>query len=207
VNVLAALALAVLSVPPSSEPKPIPEGYTVLVDDTGLIAVAVPNAWTQVATAPVPNADGTPRAYIAAAPNLVSFLGTFADPGMQYTAFPFAPDPLVLLEQYGLRSGCESLEVREYEDPVFTGAIQIGTDCGPQEMMWRMVAANPESEAFTAVVQVQTTVEEEAENILLTFNVVDGATVPGSTLPGSAVPTIATAAPASTAPPVTTASG
>jgi hypothetical protein len=203
VIVLAALALAVLSVPPSSEPKPIPEGYTVLIDDTGLIAAAVPNAWTQVATAPVPNEDGTPRAYIAAAPDLVSFLGTFEDPGMQYTAFPFAPDPLVLLEQYGLRSGCESLEVRTYEDPVFTGAIQIGTGCGSQAMTWRMVAANPENEAFTAVVQIQTTDEEEADNILLTFNIVEGATAPGSTLPASVAPTTAATAPASTAPPTT----
>jgi hypothetical protein len=87
VNMLAALAMALPSVPPSSEPKPIPEGYKVLVDDTGLLAVAVPETWTEVVTAPTANDDGTPRPFIAAAPNIQSFLTTFDTPGMSTPPF------------------------------------------------------------------------------------------------------------------------
>jgi hypothetical protein len=126
---------------------------------------------------------------------------------MLYVAFPFESDPLVLIQEYGITSGCEAIEVKTYEDPVFTGVVQIGTDCGPQSMTWQMVAANPADESFTAVVQVQSTVPEEIRTVLLTFNIVPGAEVPGSTVPGSTVPGTAvpstTTADASTAPSTT----
>jgi hypothetical protein len=208
VNVLAALAMAVLSVPPSSEPTPIPEGYTVLVDDTGLIAVAVPETWTEVDTAPAANDDGTPRPSIAASPNIQSFLTTFDTPGVWYAAFPFAPDPLVLIDSNGLNRGCETIEVKEYSDPVFVGVVQVGTNCGPQAMTWNMVVASPPNDAFTAVVQVQTTSAEELETVRLTFNVTPDGTMPGSSVPGStSVPTSTSVADSTTVPSSTTVPG
>ena len=98
---LAALAL-VGSVPPSSEPKPIPAGYTPLVDDTGSIVVAVPASWTEVDLAPAVNEDHSPRPTIGASPNLASFIDTFDTPGMLYAAFPFELNPFNLIEEYGL---------------------------------------------------------------------------------------------------------
>ena len=83
---LAALAL-VGSVPPSSEPKPIPAGYAPLVDDTGSIVVAVPAAWTEVDLAPAVNEDGSPRPTIGASPNLASFIGTFDTPACSTPPF------------------------------------------------------------------------------------------------------------------------
>ena len=137
--------------------------------------IAVPEAWTDVDTAPKVDADGTPRPYIAASPNLESFLNSFDTPGVLYAAFPFTADPLTLVEEFGLREGCETFEVKTYDDPVFVGAVQIGTNCGPNAMTWNMVVASPADESFTAVVQVKTADAEELQTILLTFN------YPGST--------------------------
>ena len=155
---------------PSTAPlttAPIPAGYVPLVDDTDSIVIAVPEAWTDVDTAPK---GATQRPYIAASPDLESFLTSFDTPGVQYAAFPFTADPLSLIAQFGLREGCEMLEVKTYDDQFFVGAVQIGTNCGPNAMTWNMVVANPADESFTALLQVKTANAEELRTILLTFN-------------------------------------
>ena len=134
--------------------------------------VAVPDTWTDVDTTPVVTETQEQRPYIAAAPDLASFLTSFDTPGVTYTSLPFAPDPLDVVSQYGLPSGCETLEVKTYDDPVFAGVVQVGTDCGPQHMTWNMVVAAPADHAFTALVQVQTLPDDEARDVVLrTFNI------------------------------------
>ena len=92
-----------------------------------------------------------------------------------YIAFPFTADPLTLLEEFGLREGCETFEVTTYDDPVFVGVVQTGTNCGPNAMTWNMVVASPADESFTGVVQVKTANADELLTIRRTFN------YPGST--------------------------
>jgi hypothetical protein len=219
--VLATLAMALsAAAPPSTEPPttapsstaptttapntapsttaPIPEGYVPLVDDTNSIVLAVPEAWTDVDTAPKADAEGVQRPYIAASPDLESS-ASFDTPGVLYAALPFTADPLVLIEQLGLREGCETLEVKTYDDPVFVGAVQIGTNCGPNAMTWNMVVANPVDESFTAVVRVSTANPDELRTILLTFN------YPGSTPRDPNATTTTTAATTTTSGPTTTA--
>ncbi len=183
-----------------STTAPIPPGYVPLVDDTESIVIAVPEAWTDVDTAPKNDADGIPRPYIAASPNLASFLGSFDTPGVLYVASPFAADPLTLVEEFGLQEGCETFEVKTYDDPVFVGAVQIGTNCGPNAMTWNMVVANPADESFTAVVQVKTADPDELRTIMLTFN------APGAPArdPSATTTTTAAAAPTTTAAAATT---
>ena len=175
-SMIAAVVLAALSlvgtVPPSSEPKPIPTGYAPLVDDTDTIVLAVPATWTDVDTSPAPNLNGSPRPTIGASPDIASFLDSFDTPGVLYTAFPFELNPVELLEDYALTGGCETIEFKTYEDPVFTGVVQVGTNCGPAAMTWNMVVASPLDRSLTAVVQIQTTEPEELETVLLTFNTV-----------------------------------
>ena len=158
-----------------STTAPIPEGYVPLVDDTDSIVIAVPEAWTDVDTAPKVDVEGTSLPYIAASPDLESSSDTFDTPGVLYVAFPFTADPLTLLEEFGLREGCETFEVTTYDDPVFVGVVQAGTNCGPNAMTWNMVVANPADESFTARLQVKTANAEELLTIRRTFN------YPGST--------------------------
>ena len=179
-TVVAALALSIGVAPPTSEPQPVPEGFVPVVDDTRTIVVAVPETWTDVNTVALVNDDGTPRPYIAVSPDIDSFLATFDTPGVLYMALPFELNPVVVVESYGLTSGCETIEVKTYDDPMFVGVIQIGTNCGPLGMTWNMVVASNADHTFTAVVQVQTVVEDQArEIVLLTFNTLEAATLPG----------------------------
>lgn len=176
-----------------STTAPIPEGYVPLVDDTDSIVIAVPEAWTEVDSAPKEDAEGTPRPYIAASPDLESFLATFDTPGVLYAAAPFTADPLKLVEEFGLKEGCETFEVTTYDDPVFIGAVQVGTNCGPNAMTWNMVVANPADETFTALLQVQTADAEELLTIRRTFN------YPGSTPRDPNSTSTTTSAPTTTA--------
>jgi hypothetical protein len=153
---------------------PIPEGYVPLVDDSHTIAVAVPPSWQDVnTTAFIPEegtaAEGQPS--IVASPDIQKFYTSFDVPGLSYFAVPYTADPLTIMDQYGLTSGCTSIAFKEYDDPVFVGVVQVGSDCGPQHMTWNMVVANPADHAFTAVLQVQTADPAELEVVLRTFNV------------------------------------
>jgi hypothetical protein len=187
-----------------STTAPIPAGYVPLVDDTDSIVIAVPEAWTDVDTAPKADAEGTPRPYIAASPNLESFLGSFDTPGVLYAAFPFTADPLVLVQEFGLREGCETFEVRTYDDQFFVGAVQIGTNCGPNAMTWNMVVASPADESFTAVVQVKTANADELRTALLTFNYPEAAPRDPNATTTTGAPMTTTSGPTTTGAPTTT---
>ena len=184
-------ALAVASVPPTSPPasptttaaaaptttgvpQPIPEGYTGITDSTESIVVAVPEAWSDVDIAPAPTEGAGEVPYIAASPDLTTFYGDFTTPGVLYAAFPYALNPLDYVEQFGLYDGCETLEVKEYNDPIFVGVIQIGTNCGEAGLTWNMVIASPADHSYTAIVQVQSTDANEIRTVLLTFNTIGG---------------------------------
>jgi hypothetical protein len=155
---------------------PIPPGYMPLVDDSHTIVIAVPDAWQDVNTMAFIPEEGTAaegRPSIVAAPDIQKFYTSFEVPGVSYFTVPFAPDPLTLMDEYGLTGGCDTIAFKEYDDPVFVGVIQIGTDCGPLHMTWNMVVASPADASFTAVMQAQSADPTELETLLRTFNVVD----------------------------------
>ena len=124
---IAALALLVATVPPT---LPIPDGYVPIIDGTHSIVVAVPEGWGEVRVEPLILEDGSEAPYIVASPNVMRFYTSFAVPGMDYAALPYEINPLVYLDMFGLTVGCETIEVREYDDPDFVGVIQIGLHCG-----------------------------------------------------------------------------
>jgi hypothetical protein len=176
----------------AAAPPTLPPGYVQLVDDTGRITVAVPETWTDIDTAPAVNADGSPQPYIAAAPDLDGFYETFDVPGVLYAAFPFQADGQTVIDQYGLSTECDTVEVVPYDDGAFAGIAQTGTGCGPGDASWTMVVASPADQSMTAVVQVQTATAADSlamETVLATFNLTAGtAAPPGSPVASSATP-------------------
>jgi len=173
----------------------LPEGYVRIVDDTGLITVVVPDAWTTVDTAPAGNEDGSVRPYIfASGVDPQAFNDTFAS-GVLYTASPYEADPESVITAGGLTAGCESIEVEPYEDPVFTGFVQVGENCGADGGTWNMIVASPADQSFTATVQVQIETDEDQEaldNVLASFTYAGDPTVDPSlmvpSIPESSVP-------------------
>lgn len=170
----------------------LPEGYVRLVDDTGFLTVVVPDTWTDVKTTPVVNeADGSEQPYIAAAPDIAEFEGTFDVPGVAYVALPFTADPESVITESGLEAGCDTIEVQPYEDPIFTGSVQVGTNCGAGGGTWNMIVASPADESFTALVQLQTAsaADQEAFDVVLgSFTYAGDPTVPAGALTPSSVP-------------------
>ena len=184
------------SVPGGAAPvESLPEGYVRLVDDTGLLTVVVPDTWTEVDTAPDVNEDNTPRPYIfASGVDATTFNDTFAS-GLLYVAVPYEVDPESVITSGGLSAGCESIEVQPYEDPIFTGSVQVGTNCGEGGGSWNMIVANPADHSFTAIVQLQieTPADQTAcDGVLASFTYAGDPTVPPGMLvpsiPGSSVP-------------------
>ena len=189
--------------PPSSAPtsdaavEELPEGYVRLVDDTGFLTVVVPEAWAVVDTALSANAGDSPQAGLfASVAELTEFNDTFAS-GVLYLAAPYEADPEAFLAGSGLSAGCETIEVQPYSDPIFTGSVQVGTNCGTDGGSWNMIVASPQDQSFTAIVQLQISSSDEQEAfdiVLQSFTyagdptVPPGMMVPSSSVPGSSVP-------------------
>jgi len=167
----ALLSSIVLAATATTAP-PLPAGYAPLADDLQIIVVGVPEAWTDIDTTPGLNPDGTLRPYLAASTDQDAFFSSFDAPGLLYVALPYTEDLVTVFSEFGLQSGCEQMEAKTYDDPVFVGVIQIGANCGPSGMNWTMVVANPTTVpgTFTALLQVQSTEPAEIQNVLLTFN-------------------------------------
>ena len=191
-------AVSASSVPPdSTTPEAPPAGFVRLVDDTGFLTVIAPPEWSVIDTAPSANDDGSPQPWILAATvPLDEFNETFAS-GVLYRALPYQADPEAIATDGGLTSGCETLEVQPYADPIFTGFVQVGTNCGESGGVWNMVVASPEDQSFTAVVQVQIETPDEQvafDWVLKSFTyagdptIPPGVMVPSSSVPGSSLP-------------------
>ncbi len=200
---VAALVLgqsASASVPPtapdgSGPVASLPEGYVRLVDDTGYLTVVVPNTWTTVDTAAAVHDDGTPVQNIfGSGADFQIFNDTFAS-GVLYTALPYTDDPEATITAGGLTAGCETIEVLPYENPVFTGFVQVGENCGEGGGTWNMIVASPEDQSFTAqvVLQIESADDQEAFDIVLqSFTYAGDPTVDPSIMvpsaPSSSVP-------------------
>jgi hypothetical protein len=194
VAVLALGESASASTPPtgpdgSDSAGSIPAGYVRLVDDTGFLTVIVPETWDQVETAPVEGSDASPPWILASSVDLDEFNATFTS-GVLYYGAPYESDPEAVIEGGGLSAGCETIEVEPYEDPIFTGFVQVGTNCGEDGGTWNMIAASPADQSFTAIVQLQISSDDEQEAfdiVLASFTYAGDPTVdPGMLVPSSA---------------------
>ena len=181
----------------SSPDSAVPEGYVRLVDDTNFITVVVPEIWTVVDTAPIVSPEGALTPWILASTvELEEFDTTFTS-GVKVQAYPYIADAETVAGGNGIDAGCESIEVQPYTDPVFTGFVQVGTNCGEDGGSWNMVVASPEDKSVTVVVQVQIANQDPAnqeafQRVLDTFTYNPGVAldslVPSSSVPGSSVP-------------------
>jgi len=175
--------------PVDTVPTVLPDGFVWLVDDTGVITVAVPEAWTAVDTAPAEDLEGNPQPWIAVAPSSIdNFLATFDEPGVLFSAVTFDADTAFLIEQFSLVEGCDEFSVEPYDERGLVGLSQIGFDCGDNgTASWQLIIANPADQSFTALVQVQTLSEDDVEATQLALDSFTTTGVPMVT-PGSSVP-------------------
>jgi hypothetical protein len=197
---VAALALtgnsAFAAPPPVDPPSPElgatpPTTFVSLTDDTGTITVDVPNSWTDVDTAP---AGEDP--WISAAPDFLGFVSTFGVPGVIFQAVSYTADTATVARDNGYADSCAYEEVQPYDDGVFAGSHLIDTGCGESGTTeYHVIAANPDNQAFTAVLDIQITQLDDAsivDGILDSFNLTDdawaGSSGPNASTPAAAAP-------------------
>ena len=171
--------------------SPSSDGYARVTDETSFLTVVVPESWNINDIAPSSNDDGSPQPWIfASSVDPDEFDATFAS-GVLYIAIPYQADPEAVITSSGLTSGCETIEVQSYTDPIFTGAVQVGTECGPDGGSWNMVVASPADHSFTAIVQLQiaTPADQAAfDMVLATFTYAGDPRVPPEMMVPSVVP-------------------
>jgi hypothetical protein len=142
----------------------VPPNWTVIVDDTQTISIAVPSTWTDVDTVPLRSDAGTPGPWISATTNQeVMFpadgvADTFGVPGVVFTAAPYNADTAAMIaaaaEFYGQ---CTPETLGTFDNGQYAGHIQAFSACGGTTSRLVHVAANPADASFTAVLLIQLT--------------------------------------------------
>ena len=191
------VTLTLPTVPEIPSDLGVPAGWTVLTDDSQTIGIAVPATWTVVATDP--SDDGAP--WISATTDAAFFaqdVSRFTVPGVVYMARPFTSDTEALnLAGMGSDANeCTDAGAQPYDDGVFVGHIHTWTNCGGTATTIHHIAANPQSQQFTASLLIQLTGQPDDattfEALKLTFGFAGGSSetatsvpAPATTVPGT----------------------
>ena len=165
----------VATVPVASTPTPTVAGATTvpgaglaITDDTGLLTVEVPAAWTYRETAP----SDVGQAIIYASTDGSAPEGTV--PSLIYIGGEYIADTAAVLGGMGaLAEGCTANPAEPYDDNVFVGQMQTFTQCNGTGLMKVIIVANPPSQSTTVTLIITMPVFDEAtlSLILQTFNV------------------------------------
>jgi serine protease Do len=154
--------------------QPAYDSYESLTDDTNRITMEVPAEWTDRDTAPA-SLDGVEVPFIEAAPDRQQFRDTFDGPGIQFSALPAGTKVNATLNQFSFGDACTDGGREDYSDAVFTGKVQVWTDCGGTSTAIVVLAATPEDGSMTALLIAQIVSEadfEALERAAQTFNLV-----------------------------------
>ena len=147
-----------------------PAATTSLADDTGVLTIDVPVAWTAVSTTPTTDDAGVSHAQIAAATDLDGLYKTYATPGVIYAQHDYTADTAsAITTAYDFSAECTASAVAPYSDGYFTGSRLDWTGCGGTQSRVVTVLANPLDRAFSALVLVQlpTPADDPALDVVL----------------------------------------
>ena len=150
--------------------------YTEITDDTGTITVEVPTAWSEVDGTEIDLEDGTVLQNVAAAPDLQAFFDSWTSPGLSLSSAGPEQGSDVGEFMAGIESGasesCTPTPAQDYDDGLYTGLIQVFTDCGGTGAITLGIVAQPEDAAFTALVVIQLLTEADiavADRVIESF--------------------------------------
>jgi serine protease Do len=127
--------------------------FVSVSDDSGSITASVPAEWSDINGAP--NESFGPSLY--AAPNIDSFLNTFETPGViiEATGTRGAADIDATLDELDLSDQCTYEGRSPYSDVLYTGSIDLYTNCGGTSTSIFVVAVTPEDGTFLARLLIQ----------------------------------------------------
>ena len=150
--------------------------YVELVDDTGLLTMQVPAAWSDVNSANT--LDGDPA--LSASPDLDGFQNTWDVPGVMFVAsagYATQNDNALLNIYRQSVAECQPQGRQPYQDPLYTGTYEFYSSCGSSDAARMIVVARPEDNRFAAIVDIQLVSDADLaalDQIMRTFTVADG---------------------------------
>lgn len=146
--------------------------YTTVSDDSGLISVSIPTAWTQVDGSPNPDFGAS----IWASPDIQAWQESWAVPGIivESSADFTSADIPGLLAQRDLSEVCEDLGAEDYDDGLYAGTLQVWGNCGGTGTYYVILAASPLDPAQDYLIRVEVQAVdsrdlEAADEALATF--------------------------------------
>lgn len=145
-----------------------------ITDDTGTLTVEVPAGWSDVDTSPG-DMDGATVPYIAAAPDLDSFLNTWGTPGLQFGALDAASWTVEdLLAANDASAECSDGGRHDYTDGAFEGTYQVWEGCGGTDAVYVVLASQSLTggdHVYLTIVQAVSEADLEAlDHVFATFN-------------------------------------
>jgi len=145
--------------------------YVTVTDDTGLLSVEVPTAWTDVN-----GSEGLFGPDIIASTDVQEWIQTYNVSGLEFQATGIetnqTPDEILSAVSRGQAGQCTSLGRQPYSDPAYTGVSEVFEDCAGTETDFAWVAFEPPDGSFHGVIGVQITQQadvEALERALATF--------------------------------------
>lgn len=145
--------------------------YVVVNDDSGLLSVEVPTAWTDVN-----GSEGLFGPDIIASTDVQEWIQTYNVSGLEFQATGLetnqTTDEILSAVSRGQAGQCTSLGRQPYRDPVYTGVSEVFEDCGGTETDFAWVAFEPADQSYHGVIGVQITQQadvEALERALATF--------------------------------------
>ena len=142
---------------PTPTPGQIPEGYTFVFDDTGVLSVVLPAAWSDVDGTPFTTSDGREWASILASPNAAAYPNDWAVAGIEFNGTAIGQELPADVQQSFLadiaspfNGVCDPLKTTEpYDDGLYKGWFSNFTDCGDVGTFGiAVVAQDPEFNHF-----------------------------------------------------------
>jgi len=154
---------------PTSEPVPGPGTarnfpYIRVNDDTGLLAVEIPEGWSDVDGRPFEENGEVIGPAVAASTNLAEFSGGFGTAGVLFIAsrvWAQTLDERGLLDKFSFKANCSRKERSyTYDDGLYTGTLDIYSDCQDGHGYF-VLAATPSDLSFLILLLVG--IESEAD--------------------------------------------
>jgi len=157
--------------------SPIPTDFVQLVDDTGVLSIAVPPTWTDIDTAPGTNDDTTLMPWISASTDYGAYVGTFDVPGAVFIGVTYTTDLQSWIDRLGQAEACGSSSSDAYDDGAFQGVATTFEQCGTSgQATFMVVAANVGDDTTRSyVLQLQAPTAADVafiEPVLASFNAV-----------------------------------
>jgi hypothetical protein len=145
--------------------------YVTVTDDSSLLRVEVPAAWTDV-----DGGEGLFGPDIIASTSVQEWIQTYNVSGLEFQATGLetnqTTDEILTAVSRGQVGDCTSLGRQPYTDPAYRGVSEVFEDCAGTETDFVWVAFEPPDQSYHGVIGVQITQQadvEALERALATF--------------------------------------